>query len=142
MNHLAEKGFKAWLDTKSLGVTVFTGLTGEKIPEATQCVVANTADSENVVGPLNYLEMQLLVVTPTHSDTSNDEAAALVTHKAMAGVVRGHVADHVAGGLKTAFETEAPSLTFNGGRITGERTHPENGRWVSVIEFRCGVTTS
>lgn len=138
MNHLAEKAFKAWLEAEGIAVDIHTGLTGEEIPTDSQVISCYVENSEHIVGPLHKIKVQIALATPPHSNSANDESIALTAHKDVLATLRGLVEDFEGSQLETVFNATTGD-TFSGGFLEGEDESIENGRWVSVINFMCGV---
>lgn len=140
MNHLTERAFKAWLEAEGVLVPVYTGLTGEKIPKDSQVISCYAGDSEHRVGALHTVDVQVILATPPHTDSGNDEAVSLTAHKDVLNTIRGLVKDFDADAsqLETTFNTTTGS-TLSGGFFKGETEDTMDGRWISTLTLMIGV---
>ena len=143
MNHIAERGFKAWLEAEGIAIPVHTGLTGEEIPQDGQVISCYIASSEHVVGPLYKLSVQIILATPPHLDTGDDASVSLNSHKTALSTLRGLVEDFDGdtSQLKTTFDTVTGD-SLSGGFLEGEEEDIGDGKWMTTINLMVGVTRS
>jgi len=141
MNHITERAFKAWLEAEGVAIRIYTGLTGEEIPADDQIISCYAEGSEHVVGPLHKVKVKIILATPPHIDSNDDESAALDAHRDVLATLRDCVEkiDEGTAQLETVFNSTTGN-TFSGGWMEGEDEAVDDARWVTTINYTCGVT--
>ena len=140
MNSSIENALKLWLQNEGIKTTtIHTGLTGDNISQSDQFITCYVSDSQHVVGKLHKTNIAIVVVTPPHSNTANNEATALTAHRTLVTTVTGLIDDFDNNSLRTIFDANT-SYTFSGGFLNSEETGIDDERWVTTLNFMIGVS--
>lgn len=141
MNTQIEAGLKAWLEDAlpAESPEVFAGLTASVVPPALPSLHCYVSNSQRAAGPLFRGFAKVIVSTPAHE--GDDADAALAGHRSRVAALRAVLESPDANDPETAFN-DASGLFWKGGFLQGEAESVDSGRWITSMDFLCGVSTS
>lgn len=140
MNTQIEAGLKAWMEEAlELDMPVFPGLTADEVDPSAPSLHCYVGSSQRAAGPLHRGFAKIIISTPAHA--GDDSESALLGHRERVAVIRELLANPDASEPEGAFNS-ASGLHWKGGFLQGESEGVDAGRWVTTMDFLCGVSTS